>query len=113
MPWRSSSRGSTKSRSARPQIASSARTFDSAYGVSGRNGAFSSRRSSPSTAPYMLHEEAKTNRPTPADFAARARLTAPSPLIAYVQLGIDVAERIVRQGGQVDDRVEALERPPA
>ena len=62
--------------------ASSARTFDSAYGVSGRSGASSSRRSSSLAAPYIEHEEAKTKRPTPASFAARASPIAPSRLMA-------------------------------
>jgi len=52
---------------------SSERTFDSAYGVSGLSGASSSSASSRPEAPYMLHDEEKTNRETPASFAARAR----------------------------------------
>ena len=42
----------------------------------------SSRRSSALDAPYIEHEDAKTKRPTPAAFAARATATVPSRLMA-------------------------------
>ena len=46
---------------------------------------------------------------TPASFAARASASVPSRLIAYVQSAFEVAERVVRERGEVHDRVEALE----
>jgi hypothetical protein len=55
---------------------SSARTFDSAYAVSGRSAACSFRASSVSDAPYIEQEEAKMNRRTPASRAALARSAA-------------------------------------
>ena len=59
-----------KSASGEREQPSSARTFDSAYGVSGRSGALSSSASSVPDAPYIEHDEAKTNRRTPASLAA-------------------------------------------
>ena len=46
---------------------------------SGRSGARSSSSSSTAEAPYIEHDDANTNRPTPASFAARASdVVAPS-----------------------------------
>ncbi len=76
--------GAKPSPSSSPSAVSAA-TFDSAYGVIGRSSEVSSSASSPPDAPYIEHDEAKTKRPTPAAFAARARATVPSRLISYVQ----------------------------
>ena len=67
--------------------------------------AASSRR----TAPYIEHDDANTNRPTPASLARRASWTEPSRLMSYVQSRVEVADRVVRERREVDDRVEARE----
>ena len=65
----------------------------------------------PSEAPYMEHEDAKTKRPTPATLLhARARRVA-RWLMSIRQLGAEIAERIVRERGEMDDRVEAARGP--
>ena len=76
-----------KSSSARRRSACSARTFDAAYGVNGLSGALSSTSSAAVERPYMLHEEAKTKRLTPACFAERARLRLARKLISSVSDG--------------------------
>src|SRR5271165_3122643 len=60
--------------SARGLMSRSTSTFDSPYGVTGLSDAFSSRKSSPA-APYVLHEDEKTKRFTPASFASLASFT--------------------------------------
>ncbi len=60
----------------------SARTFDAAYAVSGASGAVSSTGASEPEAPYMLHDDAKTKRSTPAARASSASRTVASWLIA-------------------------------
>ena len=63
-------------------MSSSERALDTAYGVSGRIGASSESNASFQPSPYMLHEEEKTNRVTPASFAIRARCTEPRWLMS-------------------------------
>src|SRR5215211_2089434 len=76
-----------KSGPASAASASSARTFDSAYAVSGFSGALSSTASS-EDAPYMLQDDENTNRRTPASRAARASETVDSKLISRVSSGL-------------------------
>ena len=57
--------------------------YATAYGVSGTRGASSLTRAELDL-PYMLHDEANTNRATPASFAASARESVPRRLTSYV-----------------------------
>ncbi len=98
-----------KSSSARTVSPSSARTFDSAYAVTGRSGASSSTNDSSAAAPYMLQDEEKTNRRTPASFAASCKAQRPSQVDVLGPASVQVAERVVGERRQVDDRVEAGE----
>src|SRR5688572_13588165 len=66
---------------------SSALTLESAYGVIGRRGASSSRRSSALLAPYILQEEEYKNRVTPASRASLANRTVAWRFISYVSSG--------------------------
>src|SRR5216110_2644253 len=65
-------------------MARSALTFDRAYSVFGSNGD-SSVTMSVLDAPYMMHEEEKRNRLTPAAFASSASLTEAWKLMSSVQ----------------------------
>src|SRR5437773_8018300 len=69
-------------------MSSSDLALDTAYGVKGRIGASSERSASFQPSPYMLQEEEKTKRSTPAAFAAWARRTEARWLMSYVQSGL-------------------------
>src|SRR5215469_15227298 len=69
---------SASSRSAR-----SALTLVRAYSVCGASGEFSSATAA-SDIPYMMHEEDRMKRETPACFAAWAKRTVPSWLMSQV-----------------------------
>lgn len=97
------------SSSARSRNAVSALAFDSAYAVNGRSGASSASSVSPFAAPYMAHDDEKTNRRTPgALHSARKR----DRRVAVDRVGpalVQVAEGIVRQRREVHDRIESFE----
>ena len=73
-------------------------------GVRGRSGAFSSSRSSVPDAPYIEHDEAKTKRRTPAALPlVRGERRVEVDVVRPV---VEVADRVVGERRQVDDRVE-------
>ena len=97
--------------SASSRSASSARTFDSAYARQRpqRRVLVERGRRRP-TAPYMEHDDAKTNRPH-ARFLRRAgeRGGSPSRLMSYVHSALRSPMRVVRECREMDDRVEPAE----
>jgi hypothetical protein len=60
----------------------------------------------------VLHEEEKTKRFTPACFASLASFTDARWLMVVGELGVEIAQWIIRQSSQVHDRVEAFQIRP-
>src|SRR5688572_11074654 len=70
--------------SAKRAMARSAVTFDRAYSVLGSSGE-SSLTNAASDAPYMMQDDERMKRRTPANFAHSANLIDPSRLMSRVQ----------------------------
>ena len=60
----------------------------------------------------MLHDDAKTNRSTPAVRASSGEPDAGLVVDRVGELLVELAERVVRQRGQVHDRVDPVEVAP-
>ena len=87
----------------------SVRTFDLAYAVSGFSGEVSFRGVS-SARPYMLQLDAKTKAFTPWLLAFRARFDTCAMVDVVGHVLERLAHRIVGDRGEVDDRIDILQR---
>ena len=81
-----------------------------AYAVSGCKGSSLVKRSIVDPdAPYMLQDDAKTNRCTPASARELAQTHGRVVVDRKRQRLVELADRVVRERGEVDDRVEAVQ----